>query len=109
MDRGRKTIRSQKSLQSQKSEVAEEPDEKNNYGISFLEISSRKQKEYTTDWGPIGFRKANHPLAIMVRMVMLNRIIYLTQFSSIPVFFHPIRFRKLVDSHAVLINDWSLD
>lgn len=39
------------------------------YGCNYESIQGRSRKRYTTSWGPVGFKKSNHPLAIMVCIV----------------------------------------
>ena len=43
------------------------PGEKETYGTSYGDVWANSQRNFTTSWGPMGFKKANHPLAIMVR------------------------------------------
>ena len=41
-------------------------DEEHRYGSDYEIINQHKQHGYASSWGPIGFKKTNHPLAIMV-------------------------------------------
>ena len=41
-------------------------DEEDRYECGYKVIEQHKKENYTSSWGPIGFKKANHPLAIMV-------------------------------------------
>ena len=41
-------------------------DEEDKYESGYKTIEQRKKKYYTSSWGPVGFKKATHPLAIMV-------------------------------------------
>ena len=43
-----------------------EEDENHDYGCDYDTITYRHRG--TTSWGPAGFKKDNHPLAIMVRL-----------------------------------------
>ena len=41
-------------------------DEEDRYGCGYRTIEQRKKESYSCSWGPVGFKKATHPLAIMV-------------------------------------------
>ena len=50
-----------------KKKSKKQKDEEQKYGCNYEAIMRLgKKHNYTTSWGPIGFKKANHPLAIMV-------------------------------------------
>ena len=42
-------------------------DKEQSYGCDYDAITERLTHNYATSWGPIGFKKINHPLATMVR------------------------------------------
>ena len=41
-------------------------DDEEKYGCNYEAVQLRDEHDYSTSWGPVGFKKANHPLAIMV-------------------------------------------
>ena len=43
----------------------------NGYGCDFYDVVDRAYHNYTTSWGPVGFKKEHHPLAIMVNLTSL--------------------------------------
>lgn len=49
----------------------EQKDEEQAYGCDHETVRQGRQRRYTTSWGPVGFKKANHPLAIMVCSTLL--------------------------------------
>ena len=61
------TLRNNESDPSKKESDSQEVEERNMYGCDYNTLCVREKCNYTTSWGPVGFRKENHPLAIMVR------------------------------------------
>ena len=47
-------------------------DEEQTYGCDYDAIVQGELQHYNTSWGPIGFKKANHPLAIMVCLPLVS-------------------------------------
>lgn len=45
------------------------PGEKETYGTSYGDVWANSKQNFSTSWGPVGFKKDNHPLAIMVRQL----------------------------------------
>ena len=48
-------------------------DEEHRYGCDYKMISQREGCYYTSSWGPVGFKKADHPFAIMVACVARSK------------------------------------
>ena len=64
-------------LAKQKSK--KQKDEEEAYGCNYQAIVTHRQQQYfTTSWGPVGFKKSNHPLAIMVSLLYY----YYLQYSA---------------------------
>ena len=40
-------------------------------GCDYCDVVDRADHDYTTSWGPVGFKKENHPLALMVSLSSL--------------------------------------
>lgn len=47
-------------------ESGNQTEEKQDFGWDYNAIVNREEQNYASSWGPVGFKKVNHPLAIMV-------------------------------------------
>ena len=50
-------------------ETKNQNDKEQSCGCEYDAITDRLTHNYSTSWGPRGFKKMNHPLAIMVRLL----------------------------------------
>lgn len=63
-----------------KQKPKEEDAEEKMYGTNYSTIEDRDEYYYSTTWGPVGFKKSNHPLAIMVNSKIYTNQIIISHF-----------------------------
>ena len=69
-----------------------------------MHLAGSDKKGFTTDWGPVGFKKSKHPLSIMVRCEAISSFSHLFTFLvSRSLFLSPSFPSSLLSSSSLLL------